>query len=739
MKRFFTFTLSLLLPALLLAQSKVNLMPEGSLSGQANEVLKIRTAISSHRGFNKITPYDHSLTGLTGTIDTLRYAAPGFNWGTNFGFFGQDVMVQWFEAPADMDINAVSFTTSDDENSAVSVKLVAMAWDKDQIQATQGDLGASWWGYYEADQNGFNNIGNFMDDGDVTGGWVEKGEGEIQQWGSPFGADLWSDFGVGASATAVNGATTWVNMDLLGETPSVLAGDLIGVVVKNEGTTMDAGRTGLSANNTLGFTGFKLYKNGRLQPGVDFGWWSRLYTWAMEMAVDLTGDRAPKINAIDNLPTTLSTAARTVNANITDDNPSGGAAGVASAILNYTIDGGDAQQVTMTGTEPDFAGDIPGQAPGTAVAYWIVATDVGGLSSETAPINYKVFEQIMRTLLVMNGQGDSGYPTDFYFGHPTPYPYDHDTWAFGALTADLVNYYDDIIEITTGGPGVINNEVIRTWLEGDAERDYLLAGDEWLGVQTNWTDQDWAAGSFHYDILGITHEYNDVVDADNNRSQVLTVPGSLLGNTLDSLFNNVMVDSPLVPVDTMWYDPGAEISVTNWLDGVDVTEDSDVFLKGVGPDATVYNIGHSRTLTAGNSIAFFSYDPISLNSSPYYWFGWDQGSPHNVAMRGDFMNAATDVEDNFGEIVARKFSLAQNYPNPFNPTTTINYVLPTAEKVELTVFDLMGREVAKLVNQQQNAGPQTVTFDATNYASGMYVYTVKAGSFKSSKKMLLVK
>ena len=83
--------------------------------------------------------------------------------------------------------------------------------------------------------------------------------------------------------------------------------------------------------------------------------------------------------------------------------------------------------------------------------------------------------------------------------------------------------------------------------------------------------------------------------------------------------------------------------------------------------------------------------------------------------------------------------LLQNYPNPFNPTTTIDFTLPSAGFVSLKVYDLLGREVMTLLNEQKAAGTYRATFDATNLPSGTYFYVLRAGSFNDVKKMTLVK
>ncbi|MCH8304252.1 MAG: T9SS type A sorting domain-containing protein [Candidatus Marinimicrobia bacterium] len=92
-----------------------------------------------------------------------------------------------------------------------------------------------------------------------------------------------------------------------------------------------------------------------------------------------------------------------------------------------------------------------------------------------------------------------------------------------------------------------------------------------------------------------------------------------------------------------------------------------------------------------------------------------------------------------GGAIPVEYALGQNYPNPFNPTTTIKYALPTSGEVLLTVYDLLGKEVARIVNGQQPAGYHEVTWDASSVASGIYFYRLHADGFVQTKKMVLLK
>ena len=97
-----------------------------------------------------------------------------------------------------------------------------------------------------------------------------------------------------------------------------------------------------------------------------------------------------------------------------------------------------------------------------------------------------------------------------------------------------------------------------------------------------------------------------------------------------------------------------------------------------------------------------------------------------------------------GADIPEVFALHQNYPNPFNPSTQISYDLPEDAMVKITIFDVMGRSVKSLVNKDQLAGYRSVKWDATNnvgetVSAGMYIYTIQAGEFNQTRKMILLK
>lgn len=120
-----------------------------------------------------------------------------------------------------------------------------------------------------------------------------------------------------------------------------------------------------------------------------------------------------------------------------------------------------------------------------------------------------------------------------------------------------------------------------------------------------------------------------------------------------------------------------------------------------------------------------------------------------------YFNSISDINDSENSGIITEYKLEQNYPNPFNPTTTIRYSIPNnlgtiqnlpLQNVKLTIYDILGREVTTLVNEAQKSGNYEVTFDASNLASGVYLYRLQSTTssnsgkdFFDTKKMILLK
>jgi len=117
----------------------------------------------------------------------------------------------------------------------------------------------------------------------------------------------------------------------------------------------------------------------------------------------------------------------------------------------------------------------------------------------------------------------------------------------------------------------------------------------------------------------------------------------------------------------------------------------------------------------------------------------DNGNDGTVDSTIDLSDQTTDVKDHNSDEKPSGYALLQNYPNPFNPITTIIYQLPNQSHVILKVFDLLGREVATLVNGVEAAGYKSVTFNANGLSSGMYYYRLQVGKYIETKKLLLLR
>jgi hypothetical protein len=143
----------------------------------------------------------------------------------------------------------------------------------------------------------------------------------------------------------------------------------------------------------------------------------------------------------------------------------------------------------------------------------------------------------------------------------------------------------------------------------------------------------------------------------------------------------------------------------------------------------VHNIGYEPswyTITDSLGYTYFGYSPGVY----YYCMG--------IRVDGKTYGTVTQVPDTRNSI-PNSFRLFQNYPNPFNPTTTIEFALPKTSFTTLKIFDLLGRELSTIVAQELKAGHYSRIWNASNYSSGVYFYTLRSGHISETKKLLLQK
>ncbi|MDP4172889.1 MAG: Ig-like domain-containing protein [Bacteroidota bacterium] len=202
---------------------------------------------------------------------------------------------------------------------------------------------------------------------------------------------------------------------------------------------------------------------------------------------------------------------------------------------------------------------------------------------------------------------------------------------------------------------------------------------------------------------GLCRVYNDLkpsIGTDEKSTFGIWVFGDLSFNTLEYWFYDNANQNQTVFVDTLNW--------TGWrFKQIPVSK-----IGGSGPKKF-----HSlliRQNAGGNQIGAVYFDNMQIRT-------------------------VTSVENNLSNQRPTQYLLSQNYPNPFNPSTRISYSIPETGHVKLIISDILGKEVKSLVNEVKPAGNYTVQFDASALPSGVYIYTIKAGQFRDSKKLLLLK
>jgi len=229
--------------------------------------------------------------------------------------------------------------------------------------------------------------------------------------------------------------------------------------------------------------------------------------------------------------------------------------------------------------------------------------------------------------------------------------------------------------------------------------------------------------------LGTTSIFNGTIMADQSIAllNLATVNGRTLARigAVTLVANTVAIDF-IVPVELTSFS-----AITNENDVIlswgTVTETNNQGFEIYRNEEKVAFVDGKGTTTEKQDYSFVDKDLIS-GIYNYRLNQLDFDGTHRVV--GELTAYLTLPE---------QFSLEQNYPNPFNPSTTINFSIPTADFVTLKVFNVLGSEVATLVNEQKEPGSYQVTFNANNYSAGIYFYNIQAGNFIETRKMILLK
>ncbi len=355
------------------------------------------------------------------------------------------------------------------------------------------------------------------------------------------------------------------------------------------------------------------------------------------------------------------------------------------------------------GAGDSFSAEIPAVDDGEFVTYFVTAEDNTGAQATSEPQMYRVLvggiNQIADIQITIDeGPGDS---------------------PFHGVVADM-----DITATVQSAPGFGGSAVAGFSVQDDPDFG------PWSGVLIE--DSDATTGLEKGDVIHITSaEVDELFGVTILRDVTFeeTGSGEILGYktiSTDALQSSSVAEAHegmLVRFEDVVI-TDADAGFGEWAFSSDGTTDNQVFADDASLELT--SSFASDTFTDGDVVEF-------IQGVWWFSFGAYKLVPESIADVGAIIVSAED------EAVPHTFALEQNYPNPFNPATTIRYGVPEAANVSLRVFDMLGREVRVLVDEQQAPGVYDVTFDAVGLASGVYLYKLTAGQKTKSHTMLLLK
>ncbi len=717
------------------------------------------------RAQDAISRLENSRTSLlskssspNGLIDSLKHYPGDANSAavltTNFGWTHQDVAFVWYVPAAGGKVKELWWLNYSLQGDIK--KGTVRAWVVDPKLATRpASVASKHLGYYADPTDGDGLVTPFKP---ASGNQWFYGNGlaDSATWRfDPLGTEVATWLPGGLQVTLDSGKWQGIKLEDWGDSMFVNLGQMFGFTLSNDTKVSDIpGGTGAGARmellswanaNPAPYHSFKWYETGRAST-TDKGWHLRGdYEWGMYTVIEYTTDRAPAISLVGSYNTTLKTTTRPIEVKVTDDNPGGGAFGVASVYMK-TKKGSLASydSALVSGTGSQYIGTAPAAALGDTVYWQFVATDVNGNRTVFGPRSYVVFKKNQANLLVYNNTtfslGNSGANLIYTSASPA-----YDRWSApndgtGELD-DLLALYSNVLLADGSFPSRNVYPSIKTWFgkgTAQAKKNFFFTSQDFGCYITNTcADTTFGAGSLEFDYLGILTLGPQDLGPTNRPYKVVPLADPI---------TNYLIKYNTDSATTLWHHPTFELTSTYsaYPDGMTPKAGAKaIFTDGAGTN----NLGIFNSGATFNS-AFVAFDAGALqfrsdtskapSADPKYQWIVDIG-----ALSVAFFKATVGVTPN-SDVVPGEFALGQNYPNPFNPSTTLEYSIPVRSNVEIAIFNILGQQVATVVNDMHEAGSHRATWNGKDsfgkpVASGIYFYQMRAGSFEKVKKMMLMK
>ena len=319
-----------------------------------------------------------------------------------------------------------------------------------------------------------------------------------------------------------------------------------------------------------------------------------------------------------------------------------------------------------------------------------------------------------------------------YFPENLPNPVDdftltfyNDAGGFPGAVVDSRSHIEATSRVATGIVLFGVDEYVFTFDFSASPIVVSTTGSYWIEIFNNST----ASSNFFWETgnLDVTHGIAGSLFA-------FETPG-ITWNPLGDDMSILISGDDAVPVELVSFEAttnGANVNL-NWVTASEINNQGFSIERSSGTEFEV--VGYIAGFGTTTESKYYSFNDREVTSGTYTY------RLKQIDFDGTFKYSNT-VEV---EILApAEFNLSQNYPNPFNPATTINFSLASDSKVSLKIFDVIGQEVAQLVNGQLAAGQHNVNFDASSLNSGVYFYKIEANgvdgtSYSSVKKMILTK